>query len=116
MPAIFLGKKKLGDARLFRGIHCFTGLMFHAPLGSREMVILCCRATAIHTFFVFFPIDVCWLDEEKRVVHMARNIQPFTASVRCPSGQRVAYIVESSSASRLLVDIRVGQRFSFDAS
>ena len=32
---------------------------------------------AIHSFFVFFPFDAVWLDEEKRVIQVQR-IKPFT--------------------------------------
>lgn len=32
----------------------------------------------IHMLFVFFPIDVIYLDKNKRVVDIARNIKPFS--------------------------------------
>ena len=36
------------------------------------------RATAtIHMFFVFFAIDAVFLDKNKRVVDIAKNLQPF---------------------------------------
>ena len=46
---------------------------------------------AIHTFFVFFPIDVLWIKEGK-VVDFARNVQPFT--VRLASNEPTTHIVE----------------------
>ncbi|MFH1256452.1 MAG: DUF192 domain-containing protein [Candidatus Diapherotrites archaeon] len=33
---------------------------------------------AIHMLFVFFPIDVVYLDREKRVVDIALNLKPFS--------------------------------------
>ncbi len=33
---------------------------------------------AIHMLFVFFPIDVVWLDSGKKVVDIVKGIQPFT--------------------------------------
>ena len=37
------------------------------------------RAT-IHMLFVFFPIDVVYLDKNKKVVDIVSNLQPFTPS------------------------------------
>ncbi len=34
----------------------------------------------IHTFFMKFPIDVLFLDKERRVVRAIENIQPFRLS------------------------------------
>ena len=32
----------------------------------------------IHMFFVFFPIDVVWLDKKKRVIYSKRKLLPFS--------------------------------------
>lgn len=31
----------------------------------------------IHMFFVWYPIDVLWLDKNKKVVQLKENLQPF---------------------------------------
>ena len=31
----------------------------------------------LHMFFVFFPIDILFLDEDKRVVEVKHNLKPF---------------------------------------
>jgi uncharacterized protein len=33
--------------------------------------------TSLHMFFVFFPIDVLFLDKNKRIVEIKRNFFPF---------------------------------------
>lgn len=33
---------------------------------------------SLHMFFVFYPIDVLFLDERKRVVDIKQNFRPFT--------------------------------------
>ena len=33
---------------------------------------------ALHMFFVFYPIDVLFLDREKRIVEIKRHFRPFT--------------------------------------
>jgi len=48
----------------------------------------------IHTFFVFFPIDVYWLDKNKNIVDFRLNVKPFT--IKIPK-KRAKYIIELTS-------------------
>ncbi len=59
------------------------GLRFSKPLKEKQALILVAekesiRETMIDLLFVFFPIDVLWLDKNKRVVDMRRSVKPFT--------------------------------------
>jgi len=59
------------------------GLMFENPASFNYALIFNLpsegRASAsIHMLFVFFPIDAVFLNKEKRVVDIARNLKPFT--------------------------------------
>lgn len=59
------------------------GLMFSMPLQKGKALILEAEEegilnTTIHMLFVFFPIDVIWLNLEKKVVDIKRNVTPFT--------------------------------------
>lgn len=36
------------------------------------------RNTPIHMFFVFYPIDIIWLNSKKEVVYIKRNLKPFS--------------------------------------
>ncbi|MCX8068751.1 MAG: DUF192 domain-containing protein [Anaerolineae bacterium] len=63
------------------------GLMFRRRLSSDEALLLVGQResrleTAIHMFFVFFPISVFWLDREGRVVDrtLARPFHPLYVS------------------------------------
>tara|TARA_B100000315_G_C14484955_1_gene544732 strand:- start:463 stop:726 length:264 start_codon:yes stop_codon:yes gene_type:complete len=33
---------------------------------------------SLHMFFVFYPIDVLWLDSKKQVVDLKENFKPFS--------------------------------------
>lgn len=62
------------------------GLRFAKPLRTGQAIILAASEestmeTTIDMFFVFFPIDVLWLDKEKEVVDIKRNVKPFTPVV-----------------------------------
>jgi uncharacterized membrane protein (UPF0127 family) len=45
----------------------------------------------LHMFFVFFPIDVLFLDEDKQVIEIKENFKPFTLYF---SKKIVSYVVE----------------------
>lgn len=63
----------------------FKGLMFEAQKNfdyalifemNKESRIM----SSIHMLFVFFPIDVIFLDSQKRVVEVKEKLLPFTIS------------------------------------
>lgn len=86
------GRLLLGKARRCADFFCqLRGLMFRRHLGDDEGLWLVGRresrlATAIHMFFVFFPIAVVWLDRHGRVVdtRLARPFRPVYIS-RAPA-------------------------------
>jgi len=76
--------KKIVDKSFLAKTHWqkMKGLMFEAPQNfdyalvfvlPRESVV----NASIHMLFVFFPIDVVYLNKEKKVVDIVRNLQPF---------------------------------------
>lgn len=59
------------------------GLMFEDPgRFNYALVFVLPRESianaSIHMLFVFFPIDVIYLNKDKKVVDLAKNVQPFT--------------------------------------
>lgn len=58
------------------------GLMFRRPLKSGQGLILVADEesiyqTTIHMLFVFFPIDVVWLNQNKEVVDVKSKVKSF---------------------------------------
>lgn len=89
------------------------GLMFRRALRPGEGLLLVERrasrsATAIHMFFVGFPIVVVWLDANFRVVDMlvAQPWRPFYAP-RVPA----QYTLEAAPA--LVEEVSVGDELEF---
>ncbi len=63
-----------------------------------------------HMFFVFFPIDIAFLDEEKRIVEIKRNFLPFTTY----TSKRVAkYVIETPQG--MLSEVSMGNKFDWDS-
>ena len=59
------------------------GLMFTMPLKKGRALILEADeegilSTTIHMLFVFFPIDVIWVNLEQKVVDVKKSVMPFT--------------------------------------
>jgi len=86
------------------------GLMFRRHLAPDEGLLLVegrasIAATAIHMFFVFFPIAAIWLDDSFCVVDakLARPFRPFYAP-RAPA----RYVLEASPA--LLDQVAIGDQ------
>lgn len=79
------GKQVLGRVRRCASYLCrLRGLTFRRRLDEDEGLLLVGRResrtdTAIHMFFVFFPIAAVWLDGHGRVVDakLARPFRPF---------------------------------------
>jgi uncharacterized membrane protein (UPF0127 family) len=70
----------------------FRGLMFSKP---DNLIFDLKRETrlgaSIHTMFVFFRINVYWLDANKKVVYTCLNLRPFTFKI---PKKKARYIIE----------------------
>jgi len=60
---------------------------------------------SLHMFFVFFPIDVIFLDKDKRVIEIKRNFKPFTIH---ESKNKAQYIIESSIGINIDLNDKIG--------
>ena len=64
----------------------------------------------IHMFFVFFPIDVLWLDKNKKVVQMIEHLKPFRIIIAKKPAQ---YIVELPNNTIKKSQTSLGDTISF---
>ena len=80
--------------------HCITilskarGLMFSKRIEDLGLIFYMNSEKSIdlHMFFVFFPIDILWLDSKKRVVQLKESAKPFTPLIRNDSPSK--YVIE----------------------
>lgn len=66
------------DVILCKGISRYTGLMFSFKKRTLIFEFKKERIIPVHMFFVFFPIDLIYLDKNKKVVEIKRNLKPFS--------------------------------------
>jgi len=103
------GKRVLAKAEIAKGLRKVFGLMF----SKQKNILLEAEyegiiSSAIHMLFVFFPIDVIWLDKNKTVVDIkaAYPFQLFLAPKK-----PAKYILELQKGKGKL--FRVGKKLNF---
>jgi uncharacterized membrane protein (UPF0127 family) len=80
---IFIGKKSvLVDAKKVSFLGKFSGLMFRTRY-TKTLLFEFDNETrqAFHSYFVFFPFLMVWLDGKNNVIE-SRKIRPFTFIIR----------------------------------
>ncbi|MBI2650682.1 DUF192 domain-containing protein [Candidatus Woesearchaeota archaeon] len=89
----------------------FIGLMFSAKQSnalifkfSKEKII------ALHMLFVFYPIDVLFLDKNKIVIDIKENFRPFTFY---KSRKKAMYAVEMVNGVVKRTKTGIGDKISF---
>ncbi|MDP2908332.1 MAG: DUF192 domain-containing protein [Nanoarchaeota archaeon] len=92
----------------------FKGLRFSKPLKKKQAAVFTLdeesiSGTTIDMLFVFFPIDVLWLNKEKKVVDIRRNVKPFTP-IAIPK-KPAKYIIEMKTG--MTNNIKIGDKIRF---
>ncbi|KHO46300.1 MAG: hypothetical protein QS98_C0004G0076 [archaeon GW2011_AR3] len=68
------------------------------------------RQVSLHMFFVFYAIDVIFMDKNKRVVDLKNNFRPFTAY---SSGKKAKFVAEVAAGLAGKSRTKIGDRMSF---
>ena len=69
------------------------GLILHKKLKDKGLVFIFNKEkkVSLHMIFVFFPIDVLYLDKNKKVIEMKKDFKPFSFYI---PKKRAKYILE----------------------
>lgn len=87
------------------------GLMFSMNRNKCLVLEFCNeRIISLHMFFVFYPIDVLFLDKSKIVVGKKENFMPFSF---CSSGKKSMYALELPAGTIKKTKTGVGDRIIF---
>jgi uncharacterized membrane protein (UPF0127 family) len=96
------------------------GLMFRPALAlDRGMLFIFEPPPDFHTIWMKnckFPIDIVWLDEDKKVVHVAESVPPCTEEP-CPVYQplrKASFVVELNAGQARREKATVGAALSFE--
>jgi uncharacterized membrane protein (UPF0127 family) len=91
------------------------GLMFRDGIAADKGMLFIFEEEATHSFWmknVKFPIDILWLDREKRIVHMAKQVPPCKKDP-CPTYTPVrpaVYVLELSAGKSDDMGLKPGDR------
>jgi len=95
-----------------------VGLMFRPSLPADRGMLFVFKRSDFHGIWMKncrFPIDILWLDEDHRIVHVAEAVPPCKADP-CPSYaplRRASYVVELNAGQARQEDAAVGRKVSF---
>lgn len=95
-----------------------VGLMFRPSLPEDRGMLFVFPRSDFHGIWMKnckFPIDILWLDEDHRIVHVAEAVPPCKADP-CPSYaplRRASYVVELNAGQARQEDAAVGRKVSF---
>lgn len=89
------------------------GLMFHRKIKDEAHIFYLRkkRREAITMWFVFFPLDILFLDENKKIVEIKENLKPFANYV---PKNKVQYVIELEKGTTNKKNIKIGQEFIFN--
>ena len=100
-------RSKTADSMLSRSV----GLMFSKPTQSAMILKFSSEAIiGLHTLFVFFPIDVLFVDGRLRVVEMLGSMEPF--STYSPK-KKAKYVIELPAGTIRKSKTRLGDEVAF---
>ncbi|RJR40114.1 MAG: DUF192 domain-containing protein, partial [Desulfobacteraceae bacterium] len=91
------------------------GLMFRDGINTDKGMLFIFEEEATHSFWmknVKFPIDIIWLDREKRIVHMVKQVPP-CKNDPCPTYTPVrpaVYVLELSAGKSDQMGLKPGSR------
>src|SRR3989338_1708233 len=67
-------------------------------------------AISLHTYFVFFPIDILFIDGRLRIVELVQAMQPFTTY---SAKNRASYVVELPAGTIKKTRTKAGDEIAF---
>ncbi len=86
-----------------------VGLIGRRQIGNDESVLFE-RCSSIHTFFMRLPIDVVFLDAQRRVVRAVENVKPWRPYIGCAGASSVLELAAGSIRRR---EINVGDEVAY---
>lgn len=96
------------------------GMMFRDSLAADRGMLFIHGEPGKYTYWMFqvrIPLDIIWLDADKRIVEMAPNTPPCTVRAsQCPQyggNEKALYVLELAAGSIEKHSLRVGSQLSF---
>ena len=107
---ILVNKTKLCKNFLNKSI----GLILHKKLKDKGLIFIYKKEKKIslHMIFVFFPIDVLFLNKNKKVIDMKKNFKPFSFYI---AKKKAKYILELPEGTIKKTKTEIGDKIKFES-
>lgn len=92
------------------------GLSGRACIGENQGMLFVFSEPGYYNFWMKdmnFPIDIVWIDSDKKVIEVTDNIQPSTYPDTFTSGRQPQYVLELKAGHASELGITSGSRLSF---
>lgn len=92
------------------------GLSGRASLGDKEVMLFTFEKPDAHFFWMkdmLFPIDIVWLDSNKKVIHIEHQVTPQTYPKSFGPTVKSLYVSEFNADTAKSIDLRVGDTVEF---
>ena len=86
------------------------GLMFSRKKKTLIFIFRKEKIISLHMFFVFYPIDVLFLDRNKKVVQIKENFRPFRIMIMKKAAK---YIIELPNKTIKKTGTKLGEKIEF---
>jgi hypothetical protein len=94
------------------------GLMFREKIAVDQGMLFCFAEEDLHAFWMkntLIPLDMIWLDQNRRIVHIAKNVPPCKADP-CPSyapSRPGNYVLELGAGGADYYNLKLFDRLEF---
>ena len=95
------------------------GLMFRESLPAERGMLFIFPKDDVHSFWMkntLIPLDMIWLDSQRRIVHIAENVPPCPDDP-CPNyspdSKKTRYVLELGGGRARQLELRAGDELTF---
>ena len=94
------------------------GLMFREKIAVDQGMLFCLPGEDYHAFWMkntLIALDILWLDKDRRIVHIEKNVPPCTEDP-CPSyppSRPGSYVLELGAGGADLYNLKLFDRLDF---
>ena len=107
--------KNLGEFKVLRSEYeIFMGLRFKKKLNKKKGIIIELSEESKNKLiadmlFVFFKLDMAFLDSSKKIIDIRRNVKPFISFI-IPK-EKAKYLIEMNAGE--MKNLEIGDKFEF---
>lgn len=95
------------------------GLSGRTFLSPRQGMLFVFSNVGVHSMWMpnmYFPLDIVWIDEDKKIVKIEENVQPCSGNHNCKSYSSVypsKWAIELNAFDASRIGLNVGLKLSF---